>query len=166
MNAGPPNSAKGEYEVEKIVRKEFRRGAPFYLIKWSGYSKRQMTWEPECNLDNCRQLLSAFEARETQRQINPTPKVPIIPAGKSKSEQNKTCGKDARVEIARIVGVYADCGVFKYVVEVDDTGDSDESTVVETHFNVYTSSELAALNPRALIAYLESALRLDEAGAK
>ncbi|ERF69955.1 hypothetical protein EPUS_08766 [Endocarpon pusillum Z07020] len=39
-----------EYEVEKVLDKQDIDGKPYYLIKWSGYTDSENTWEPETNL--------------------------------------------------------------------------------------------------------------------
>ncbi|XP_036425357.1 E3 SUMO-protein ligase CBX4-like [Colossoma macropomum] len=62
--------AEGEhvFAVESIEKKRIRKGRPEYLIKWSGWSPKYNTWEPEENiLDPC--LLVAFQNREHREQM-------------------------------------------------------------------------------------------------
>ena len=57
-----------EWEVEKILKEKIKpRKNPKtgkmeyikeYLVKWIGY--KDASWEPESNLDNCKELLSEF----------------------------------------------------------------------------------------------------------
>jgi transposase InsO family protein len=49
-----------EWEVEKIIRQRRNKGRQEYLVKWSGYSDSENTWEPATHLTNCRELLHAF----------------------------------------------------------------------------------------------------------
>jgi hypothetical protein len=53
-----------EYEVESIMdhrhARNKRRGYEF-LIHWKGYSDADNTWEPEANLTNCKELLTAYK---------------------------------------------------------------------------------------------------------
>jgi hypothetical protein len=36
-----------------------------YLIRWKGYSAAEDTWEPEKNLTNCQEVLSAYKRAHT-----------------------------------------------------------------------------------------------------
>ena len=38
------------YQAEKIVKKRTRKGGKEYLIHWSGYNKKDRTWEKEENI--------------------------------------------------------------------------------------------------------------------
>ena len=49
-----------EYEVEKIVDYREIKSVQQYLVKWKGYSDDENTWEPEANLNNCRNLIDEF----------------------------------------------------------------------------------------------------------
>ena len=53
------------YAVEEILDRQLIKGKPHYLIKWSGYSQEENSWEPETNLN-------PGLAQEYQRQ-NPVP---------------------------------------------------------------------------------------------
>ena len=46
-----------------------------YLIKWAGYKKR--TWEPEQNLDNCKEILNSYimEKKKNNNRINSPNKI-------------------------------------------------------------------------------------------
>jgi hypothetical protein len=54
-----------EYEVESIKAHRLaqvqRRGHE-YLVHWKGYSDADNTWEPESNLTNCKDLLTAYKS--------------------------------------------------------------------------------------------------------
>jgi hypothetical protein len=45
------------YTVERIVDPDEYAGRKRYLIKWDGWPEEDMTWEPESNPDECKQLL-------------------------------------------------------------------------------------------------------------
>lgn len=78
-----------EYEVENILDHKRKRKFNYetkkyyyikeYLIKWAGYD--EITWEPEENLQNCKELLNDYwklvkinKLRERNRNNNKTPK--------------------------------------------------------------------------------------------
>ena len=46
------------YEVEAILDSRKKRNKLQYLVRWSGFN--EMTWEPEKNLDGCRELIKEF----------------------------------------------------------------------------------------------------------
>jgi len=55
---------ENEFEVERILQ---HRGQPrTYLIKWKGYPHSENTWEPEANLNNCRQMLAQYHRQNTR----------------------------------------------------------------------------------------------------
>jgi hypothetical protein len=66
----PPTLVDGEleYEVERILLHRDRHPVRGYkmkrefLIKWLGYGPEHNTWEPEANMTNCPELLSAYWA--------------------------------------------------------------------------------------------------------
>ena len=57
-----------EWEVEAVLyhrqRKHKRRGkiSHDYFVKWKGYGMEEASWEPEQNLDNCKELLQEYWA--------------------------------------------------------------------------------------------------------
>ncbi len=62
-----------EYEVEKIVEEKKEKGRSKFLIKWKGCE--DLTWEPESNLTNSKDLIDAFHrknAKVTQKMRNRT----------------------------------------------------------------------------------------------
>jgi hypothetical protein len=62
-----------EYEVEKIVEEKKEKGRSKFLIKWKGCE--DLTWEPESNLTNSKNLIDAFRrknAKVTQKMLNRT----------------------------------------------------------------------------------------------
>jgi hypothetical protein len=56
-----------EYEVEDLLSHELRSQGRtkrlWYLVRWKGYSAEDNTWEPENNLTNCGEILSAYKAK-------------------------------------------------------------------------------------------------------
>ncbi|CAF0753019.1 unnamed protein product [Adineta steineri] len=62
------SSKNKDYDVEKIVSKRTDgKGQVFYLIKWKGYSTADNTWEPVNNVNNCPELVKAFEAEHAAK---------------------------------------------------------------------------------------------------
>jgi len=62
----PPPLAEGvgfqHFEVEAIIAHRETRGAGRqYRVLWKGYPLHESTWEPEENLDRCKQILSAYK---------------------------------------------------------------------------------------------------------
>ena len=49
------------YEVEKILKKKYISGIPYYKIKWLGYSLKEATWEPSRNLKSISWMIKKFE---------------------------------------------------------------------------------------------------------
>ena len=61
----------GEFEVDDILdsRTISVRGHPMeqFLVKWTGYSIFESTWEPRANLTNCPDILRAYLQRRGRR---------------------------------------------------------------------------------------------------
>ena len=59
----PPVKVAGEkeYEVEKILDRQERRGKIKYLVKWKGYTAEENTWKGLENLKNAREKVEEFE---------------------------------------------------------------------------------------------------------
>eukprot|EP00833_Pecoramyces_ruminatium_P009141 jgi/Orpsp1_1/1183173/evm.model.c7180000084178.2 len=76
-----------EYEVEAILDKKKKKGGIYYKIKWLGYD--EITWEPECNLENARELVENFE-KEYNKKNKPTrhlvSKAKLLKLNKSKGK--------------------------------------------------------------------------------
>ena len=49
-----------EFEVEKVIDSQLKRGKLEYLVKWSGYTDDYNTWEPVDNLSNSPEALDEF----------------------------------------------------------------------------------------------------------
>lgn len=89
-----------EFIVEKILDKRSQNGKVEYLLKWSGYSDQDNTWEPEENLD-CPSLIADYEA-----QLEVIPKVEKNNEAKKTfiTEDNRARGFDRGLEPDKIVG--------------------------------------------------------------
>lgn len=53
---------KDRYQVEEIRDHDVFKGWKRYLVKWSGWSEEDMTWEPADNLDDCKEVLQEYWA--------------------------------------------------------------------------------------------------------
>ena len=55
------NSNDNVYTIEEILdHKMSASGEDFYLIKWIGYPSEENTWEPYANLQDCLNLVKAY----------------------------------------------------------------------------------------------------------
>ncbi|VDL31786.1 unnamed protein product [Hymenolepis diminuta] len=60
-------------EVEAVIGRNILKGITIYQIKWLGWPSLFNTWEPEENLNNCDELLSAFKSKY------PDPNTIVVP---------------------------------------------------------------------------------------
>ena len=58
---------KEEYEVEKILEKQRRKGKLWYKIKWIGYSSKYNQWISEQDLDDASKLCEMYDVRVKKR---------------------------------------------------------------------------------------------------
>ena len=58
-----------EYEVEKILNRQERRGKMRYLMKWKEYTVEENTWKGLENLKNIREKIEEFEKRRFEKEI-------------------------------------------------------------------------------------------------
>ena len=67
----PPVEVAGEkeYEVEKILDRQERRGKTKYLVKWKGYMVEENTWEGLENLKNAMEKIEEFEKGRFEEEI-------------------------------------------------------------------------------------------------
>ena len=67
----PPVKVDGEkeYEVEKILDRQERRGKTKYLVKWKGYTVEENTWEGLENLKNVMGKVEEFEKGRFEEEI-------------------------------------------------------------------------------------------------
>lgn len=54
-----------EWLVDRIIDEREENGVTQYLIKWIGFD--DLTWEPECNLNNCKLALNKFKRKKRRR---------------------------------------------------------------------------------------------------
>ncbi|PLW43215.1 hypothetical protein PCANC_06998 [Puccinia coronata f. sp. avenae] len=52
-----------EWEVEDILDCRVRGKQCQYLVSWKGFGPQENSWEPDQNLDNCKELVDQFNAR-------------------------------------------------------------------------------------------------------
>lgn len=64
------------FDVEAIIDRRVQNGVEEFLVKWKGYTTEDNTWEPRCNLVECKELLSQFERnwREQHPDVVDKPK--------------------------------------------------------------------------------------------
>jgi len=67
----PPVKVDGEkeYEVEKILDRQERRGKTRYLVKWKEYTVEENTWEGLENLRNAMEKVEEFEKGRFEEEI-------------------------------------------------------------------------------------------------
>ena len=67
----PPVEVAGEkeYEVEKILDRQERRGKTKYLVKWKGYMAEENTWKGLENLKNAMEKIEEFEKGRFEEEI-------------------------------------------------------------------------------------------------
>ncbi len=58
---------KEEYEVEKVLRKQCRKGELWYKVKWIGYSSKYDQWISEQDLDDASELCKVYNVRVKKR---------------------------------------------------------------------------------------------------
>jgi len=58
-----------EYEVEKILDRQERRGKTKYLVKWKGYIAEENTWKGLENLKNVMEKIEEFEKGRFEEEI-------------------------------------------------------------------------------------------------
>ena len=60
-----------EYKVEKIINKRRRYSKWEYLVRWKGYTAKEVSWEKETNLKNAKEAVEEYEKeyRKEKRRI-------------------------------------------------------------------------------------------------
>lgn len=55
-----------EYHVERIVDSMIDADTKehLYQVKWTGYPSKDNTWEPKSNLENCKNLVKDYDAKQ------------------------------------------------------------------------------------------------------
>ena len=59
---------RSEYDIEKVLAKQFRDGEWKYLVRWEGYPDERCTWEPRSNFkaDN---IIDDWEASQCDLRL-------------------------------------------------------------------------------------------------
>jgi len=57
-----------EWEVERILNKQWIRGKNKYLVQWKGFTAESDTWEEKENLENAKEAIEEYE-REYRRDM-------------------------------------------------------------------------------------------------
>ena len=67
----PPVEIEGkkEYEVEKILDRQERRGKPKYLVRWKGYTAEKDIWKGLENLKNVMDLVMEFKKEIREEEV-------------------------------------------------------------------------------------------------
>lgn len=55
-----------QWEVEKIMDVKKSRGRRKFLVKWKGWAHESNTWEPEENVEGCKEMIKEFYQRQRQ----------------------------------------------------------------------------------------------------
>jgi hypothetical protein len=56
-----------EFEPEKLLARELRKGEVHYLVKWKNCGHEENTWEPVRHLKNCPRLLQQFHQQQNRQ---------------------------------------------------------------------------------------------------
>jgi chromobox protein 5 len=51
-----------QWNVERILDENRKRGKSKFLVRWEGWTPEHDSWEPEENLDGCRELIEEYRA--------------------------------------------------------------------------------------------------------
>ncbi|XP_064167803.1 M-phase phosphoprotein 8 isoform X1 [Anguilla rostrata] len=78
------------YEVESIIDMRTEMGEVLYRVRWKNYTSDDDTWEPEANLEDCREVLLAFRKKVAESTaMTETPVVEAAWAVDSSAEQER-----------------------------------------------------------------------------
>jgi len=94
-----------DWQVEKILDARDKKGKYEYLVQWLGWGAKYNTWEPEDNLEGCKDLLEKYKKGKEKEK------------SKMLSEGRKMRKGNERTKTTRYVDNY---------VEFDDDGDFSE----------------------------------------
>ena len=64
----PPQTA---LQVQELIGRKTEQGKDFYRVRWSGYSSAYNTWEPEENLQDCKELIAKYMDKEASKVSEP-----------------------------------------------------------------------------------------------
>ncbi|XP_017326057.1 M-phase phosphoprotein 8 isoform X1 [Ictalurus punctatus] len=71
--ADPGDSEQDEeedvYEVERIIDMRVEDGEVLYRVRWKNYSSDDDTWEPKAHLEDCSEVLLAYERTLAERKL-------------------------------------------------------------------------------------------------
>ena len=56
-----------EWDVERIVDHRMAREGLRYLVKWTGYSDDENSWEPMSNLTKCKRMIDDYHTQKGLR---------------------------------------------------------------------------------------------------
>ncbi|GAA6094652.1 M-phase phosphoprotein 8 isoform X5 [Tachysurus ichikawai] len=81
--ADPGDSEQDEeedvYEVERIIDMRVEDGEILYRVRWKNYSSDDDTWEPKAHLEDCSEVLLAYERSLAEKKLkkDPSMKLPM-----------------------------------------------------------------------------------------
>ncbi|XP_027020195.2 M-phase phosphoprotein 8 isoform X2 [Tachysurus fulvidraco] len=75
--ADPGDSEQDEeedvYEVERIIDMRVEDGEILYRVRWKNYSSDDDTWEPKAHLEDCSEVLLAYERSLAEKKLKKDP---------------------------------------------------------------------------------------------
>ncbi|XP_062861807.1 M-phase phosphoprotein 8 [Trichomycterus rosablanca] len=108
--AEPGDSEQDEeedvYEVEKIIDMRVEEGEVLYRVRWKNYSSDDDTWEPRTHLEDCHEVLLAYERVLTERKVKKDSSM-ILPMksdlfdANSDSDSSKDRPKDSPIKLKK-----------------------------------------------------------------
>ncbi|XP_039599925.1 M-phase phosphoprotein 8 isoform X2 [Polypterus senegalus] len=67
------------FEVERIIDMKVEKGMITYRVRWKGYASDDDTWEPEEHLEDCKEVLHAFQRKMTETKTRTAKKESVLP---------------------------------------------------------------------------------------
>ncbi|KAG0723305.1 Chromodomain Y-like protein 2 [Chionoecetes opilio] len=87
-------------EVEKILDQRQKKNKKEYLVQWKNKGPKHNSWEPEENVENCKQIIKKFN--DSLKKKDKPVKEPKEPKEPKEAKEPKVRGK---VKVAALVAV-------------------------------------------------------------
>ncbi|XP_076857949.1 LOW QUALITY PROTEIN: M-phase phosphoprotein 8 [Brachyhypopomus gauderio] len=88
------DEAEDVYEVEKIIDMRVEDGEVLYRVRWKNYSSDDDTWEPKAHLEDCSEVLLAYERALAERKPKKDPGMLPMKSDLFDANSESESGKD------------------------------------------------------------------------